>query len=59
MVVSGTGKCLSWLYPGLLLVLAVQASTVLICFISAIKEPVQPLQAGFGASVVPYHNFEL
>ena len=30
-----------------------------LCFISAIKEPAQPLQDGFWASLVPYHNFEL
>ena len=29
------------------------------CFISAIKEPAQSLQAGFWASIVLYHNFEL
>ena len=30
MAVSGTGECLGWQYPVLLLALAVQASTVLI-----------------------------
>jgi len=30
-----------------------------LCFISGIKEPAQPLRAGFWASLVPYHNFEL
>ena len=55
MVASGTGKCLDWLYPMLLLVLA----ACRLCFISTIKEPAQTLQASFWASLVPYHNFEL
>ena len=57
MVVSGTGKSLGWLYSVLLLLLAAKMSTQ--CFISATEEPAQPFQAGFWASLVPYHNFEL
>ena len=56
MAALGTGKCLGWPYPVLLLLLATQTSTLLI---SGIKEPAQLLQAGFWASLVPYHNFEL
>ena len=40
MVFSGTGGCPGWQYPVLMLVLVVQAFTVLI-------QPVQPFQVGF------------
>ena len=56
MAVLGTGKCLGWQYPALLLFSAVQTSTV---YISAIKEPAQAFQAGFWASLMPYHHFVL
>jgi len=48
MAVSGTVKCMGWLYAVLLLVLAVQTFKVLILFISAIKEPAQPARLVFG-----------
>ena len=59
MAVSGTGKCLSRLYPVLLLLQQSKRPQCRLCFISAINYPAQPLQAGFWASLVPYHNFKL
>jgi len=59
MVVFGTEKCLGWQYPMLLLVLAVQISQCWFCFISAIKEPAQPSQAGFWALIMPNLHFVL
>ena len=48
MAGSGTGKCLGWFYPVLLILLAVQTSTLLHL---AIKGPAQPIRAGFWASL--------
>jgi len=59
MVFFGAGRCLGWQYPVLLLDLAVQPFTVMICFISIIKEPAQPFQPEFWALLMPRLHFVL
>ena len=53
MAVSSSGKCLGWQCPVLLLALASKRPQCRFCFVSAIKEPAQPFQAGFN---ILYYN---
>jgi len=54
MVGLGTGKCLGCVAASLS-----SPNIHTVDCASGIKEPAQPLQAGFCTSLVPYHNFEL
>ena len=49
MAVSGTGKCLDWQYPVLLLVLDIHS----VDFSSFQCHAAQPFQAGFWAFLMP------
>jgi len=59
MTVSGTGKWLGWQYPVLLLVLAVQTSTVQILLHINHYRASTTLPGLFWASLMPYHHLVL
>jgi len=58
MAASGTGKCLGWLYPVLLFVLAAQMSTLWIVFHFSHQGASTTCPGWFLGSLVPYHKFE-
>jgi len=59
MAGSGTGKCLGWLYPVLLLLLEAQMSTLWIVLHFSHLGASTAHPGWFWASLVPYHNSEL